>query len=322
MEMLRSFFGVQVFLIGLLCAGAALAAHGGRWSAHLDVFSHFAPLWLAGALLVALYGLTLADPGSRRGLVVVGALGAALALLLIAPEYLRRMGPRAPADAPGQIKLIQFNAWGIGNRAPRETVAWLVGQRADIIVVQEGAALEAEIVRRGGYHAVSGPASVIIFSKAKPLTAQLTPLPGRRAQPPLARATFAHPNGAFTVIGVHFVWPIYGAFHQAQGRAVSEILRQGPTDRTILTGDFNSTPWSFERRREDAMFRLERRTRALFTWPAGAVAPSTPPLPFPLLPIDHVYAGPGWRTVRVERGPKLGSDHFPVVVILAPSVER
>ncbi|MBN8964392.1 MAG: endonuclease/exonuclease/phosphatase family protein, partial [Rhizobiales bacterium] len=30
----------------------------------------------------------------------------------------------------------------------------------------------------------------------------------------------------------------------------------------ILAGDFNCTPWSFSRRREDAMFGLERRTRA------------------------------------------------------------
>ena len=42
-------------------------------------------------------------------------------------------------------------------------------------------------------------------------------------------------------------------------------------------------------------------------------------LPFALLPIDHVYAGPGWRTVRAERGPRLGSDHYPVIVTLAPS---
>ena len=39
---------------------------------------------------------------------------------------------------------------------------------------------------------------------------------------------------------------------------------------------------------------------------------------FPLLPIDHLYAGPGWATVSVRRGPPLGSDHYPLVVTLAP----
>lgn len=44
-----------------------------------------------------------------------------------------------------------------------------------------------------------------------------------------------------------------------------------------------------------------------------------PPTPFPMLPIDHVYAGKGWRAVSVTRGPRLGSDHYPMVVVLAPS---
>ena len=44
--------------------------------------------------------------------------------------------------------------------------------------------------------------------------------------------------------------------------------------------------------------------------------------PLPVLPIDHVYAGPGWATVSVERGPSIGSDHYPLVVILAPVAPR
>ena len=50
----------------------------------------------------------------------------------------------------------------------------------------------------------------------------------------------------------------------------------------------------------------------------GAVDFSVEPID-EVLPIDHVYAGPGWRTVSVQRGPKLGSDHYPVIVTLAPS---
>ncbi|MDE2488701.1 MAG: endonuclease/exonuclease/phosphatase family protein, partial [Alphaproteobacteria bacterium] len=84
-----------------------------------------------------------------------------------------------------------------------------------------------------------------------------------------------------------------------------------------VTGDFNSTPWSFSRRRWDKAFGLIRRDRALFSWPAGKTVWGVKP-PFPILPIDHVYAGPDWATVSIRRGPKLGSDHYPVVAILAP----
>ena len=37
---------------------------------------------------------------------------------------------------------------------------------------------------------------------------------------------------------------------------------------------------------------------------------------------SQVYAGDGLRTVRVERGPNLGSDHYPIVAILAPLVRE
>ena len=41
------------------------------------------------------------------------------------------------------------------------------------------------------------------------------------------------------------------------------------------------------------------------------------PAPFAFAPIDQVFAGSAWRAVSVTRGPKLGSDHYPVVVVLA-----
>jgi endonuclease/exonuclease/phosphatase (EEP) superfamily protein YafD len=83
----------------------------------------------------------------------------------------------------------------------------------------------------------------------------------------------------------------------------------------ILTGDFNATPWSAELRRLDRTLGLSRRDRGLATWPAQ-LSGRTWRLPF--MPIDHVYAGPDWATVSVERGPWVGSDHYPVIVTLTP----
>jgi len=313
MEFLRAFFNAQMLVVGLVSASAALAAQGGRWSPQLDLLSHFAPFWLVGGLAAGLYGLTLGEPGSRRGLVALGVAGVVLATLLIAPEYLRPATPKAAADAPDQIKLIQFNAWR-GSRDIGPALDWLAAQDADIIVLEEGERLREPLAHRTGYHLTQGSESLAILSKARPIAEGVRLPPGRWAQPPLARATFAGPQGAFTVIGTHYVWPVYGGFQLAQGRIVGELLGQFPTERVILTGDFNSTPWSFARRGEDRRFGLERRTRGLFTWPATA--------PIPLLPIDQVYAGSGWRMVSIARGPRLGSDHYPVVVILAPSAAR
>jgi endonuclease/exonuclease/phosphatase (EEP) superfamily protein YafD len=87
----------------------------------------------------------------------------------------------------------------------------------------------------------------------------------------------------------------------------------------ILTGDLNTTPWSFGLQRLDRTLGLVRRDRALSTYPAQLFGR---PWPLPFLAIDHVYAGPGWATVKVERGPWLGSDHYPVIVTLAPVSPR
>jgi vancomycin resistance protein VanJ len=39
-------------------------------------------------------------------------------------------------------------------------------------------------------------------------------------------------------------------------------------------------------------------------------------VPFPFLPIDQLFAGPGWAMRSVERLPRTGSDHYPLRVRL------
>ena len=89
--------------------------------------------------------------------------------------------------------------------------------------------------------------------------------------------------------------------------------------RLIIAGDFNSTPWSFTLRRQDEALGLVRRNQAMLSWPAMAFSRWNIHMPLPFLAIDHVYAGSDWVTLGAERGPALGSDHFPVVVTLALS---
>jgi len=318
MEQLRSLVTAVVTLFALVCAGWALAAHGGRWSVRLDVLTHFAPIVLAAALLCLAYGVVFERGAARGTLSLISLLGVAAATALIVPEYVRRESPMVAATSPDQLKLIQFNTWG-RNHDQDATVAWLKAQSPDILVVEEASIIGPKL-KAGlrGYHVSCGACSVMIFSKARPVARDVPVPPGYgRVRPPIAGATFRDRHGEYTVFGTHYTWPIYGGFQQAQGRVIARVLNQFPKQRLILTGDFNSTPWSFSRRREDAMFGLERRTRALFSWPAGRVSRFGLETPVPLLPIDHVYAGPGWRTVKVERGPRLGSDHYPVIVTLA-----
>jgi endonuclease/exonuclease/phosphatase (EEP) superfamily protein YafD len=120
----------------------------------------------------------------------------------------------------------------------------------------------------------------------------------------------------FIVFGLHLTWPVPPRPHQAQSRAVAERLAVFDRSSLIVAGDFNATPWSFALRRQDARFGIPRLTRALATWPAARTQWGFT-LPFAILPIDHVYAGPSWRLISLRRGPRLGSDHFPIVTVLA-----
>ena len=139
----------------------------------------------------------------------------------------------------------------------------------------------------------------------------------QRGYIPLARATYRDARGEFTVIAVHNAWPT-DQEQERQERRLADIIALSPRERTIVAGDFNSAPWSFARRRWDAEFGLIRRDRGIFTWPARPYRRWSFLGNFPFLAIDHIYAGSGWATVEVRRGPRIGSDHYPVVAILAP----
>lgn len=306
-----------MFAQGLACAVAALIAQGGRISARADILTHFAPFWLAGALVVVAYAFLLAPRPLRTIFLTLGGVGVIAAGSLVLPEYVRPMSPRAPADAAHQLKLIQFNVWG-RNTDLSDTAKWIVDQDPDVVVIEEASpAIRDAILQRRAYHVVCGKCQVMIFSKLPAIDSGVVDTPHGLPRPPIARGAYRSASGDFTVLGTHYTWPTKGSLQQQQGQRLAWILDQYPKDAMILAGDFNSTPWSFSRRREDAMFGLERRTRALFSWPAGEVSHERVKVPFPFLPIDQVYAGKAWRTVSVKRGPRLGSDHYPVIVTLA-----
>lgn len=304
------------WILALAALGASVLSHGGRFSARLDVFTHFAPFHVAMAALALLLAAPAAR-GGRFGLLIVSLLALASALALVVPEWTagRRAATAVPGE-PGQIKVIQFNAWGRNARAD-EAVRWLIAQDADIIVVQEPGRIRDRLVRDAGYHASCAGCGVVVFSKAPPaLEREVNTATGDRVY--IASVTFDDPRGDLTVVGVHMHWPVRFKRAALQTATLRKHLAAVSDDRTILAGDFNSTPWSFTRQRQDREFGLIRRTRGLPTWPAETVSHNRLPAPFPYMPIDHVYAGARWATVGVERGPRLGSDHYPVVVTLAP----
>jgi endonuclease/exonuclease/phosphatase (EEP) superfamily protein YafD len=316
---LRLCITVPLAAIALGCATAALAAHGGRFSIKLDVLTHFAAIYLLAGLLAVVAGLFL----GRHGLtwvVAPGAVAVVASVALMAPEFLVKAGPKATADG-AQLTIVQFNALGDDPKADAPAVTWILAQHPDIVVLEEDSRIGDRLMAEGGFHASGRGCLANIYSKL-PLLADNSLRPGWTVKPKITWATYSDADGEFTVFGVHRAWPTKIARNREETAALDAMVAARPRDRTIVVGDFNSTPWSFARRREDKALGLIRRTRGLFTWPAQQVSHNHLPALFPVLPIDHVYAGDGWRTVAVKRGPRLGSDHYPVLVILESGVGR
>lgn len=299
-------------MAGTSAAAGGLALAGGLdW--RLDILTHFAPAYVAAGFAAALLGL-FAD--GRRWSVGLGAAAVVAGGALIAPEYLRPLDPPAP-PGDAQLRIVQFNAFKRNVDLDR-VVAWVVAQDPDIVTLQEARHdLRDALVRRTGWHVAGRHEHVMILSKARRLA---------MVRPPIAKglpltyvnATYPSPSGPFEVVTTHLDWPTYVS-HGPQLEGLAQVVRQRPRARMIVTGDFNSTPWSYGLRRTDRALGLIRRDRAVFSFPTRIWFWDGPP---PLLPIDHVYAGPGWRTVSVTRGPSLGSDHYPLLIVLAPASPR
>jgi endonuclease/exonuclease/phosphatase (EEP) superfamily protein YafD len=316
---LTFFIGPPLFLAAALCAGASVAAQQGRTSLRWDLLTHFAPIWFAGALACALIALIVFRGFTRLAILAMGLVGVIAAGALMAPEYTRSTGPQAAPDAPGRLKIIQFNVWSHDD-APAATVDWIAAQHPDIVVLEETTPAFRRLVEaRTGWRSACRDCEVMIYSTL-PLAKGYVAADPKVG--PLAHAVIKDAVGPIDVVAVHDAWPTDGGDQQRQEARLARVLAELPRERTIVTGDFNSTPWSFARRNWDKAFGLVRRDRALFTWPAGRITQRRIKVPVPLLPIDHVYAGPAWATVSVSRGPKLGSDHYPVVAILAPVAPR
>lgn len=313
---LNVFLWPPVLLTAGLCATLAIAAQWGRVSLKWDLPAQFAPFWLAGSA-VCLVASLVYRRRLRWTLAAISLVGVAFSATLIAPEFLRPAGPHAPANAPDQLKVVQFNVWH-ENPDPNRILDWLDRERPDIAVIEENspAFRRALTARDRGWSIACLKCEVMILSRRPALSADHAHYRPHDPPGPLTHATFADRRGQFEVVGVHNAWPT-DHDQPAQEARLAAYIAEHRSDRIIVTGDFNSAPWSFQRRRWDRAFGIPRRERAVPSWPARSYK-RLKWFGMPFLPIDHVYAGPAWATVAVKRGPKLSSDHYPLVVTLAP----
>lgn len=317
MELFRLF----AMLLAVGCMLVSMLGVGGAFDYRLDVINHLAPVTLALSLLAAAVQLAFGKTKEKPTL-ACAVLGIVLSAGVMTPELVAKATQRRSAPRGQTIKVVELNLWSLNRHVPA-TVQWLAAQRADVVVLEEvidQTAAVPELLRETyPYRSAcdpEAPCTTLILSRTLPTASGDFPAPDAAGLHSAAWASFGFGASAFTVIGDHAPWPRAKDRQQVQSALLASRMAAFDRPSLIVAGDFNSTPWSFSLRRQDALFGLERRTRALFTFPVHAYSRYHLRAPFPLLAIDQIYAGSSWKTVLVSRSPRLGSDHLATIAVL------
>ncbi len=297
-------------------AGCAAAALLGRadWPWPLEVVSHFQV-----QLLVAALGCAVILGAMRRWLWLAVALaGVAPAAAAVLPYW--TPGPAAyaasPARAAGEIRIVLSNV--LASNPDHDRVRRFVEDSGgDILVMQEFdgrwqhhlAGLKNRYPYSVATHP-SDPMGMAVYSRI-PIESHTAPALGASGRPTFV-VKLNRDGRDFTLVCTHPRQPLPPegfAQRNDQLEQVGEILA-GLSGPVVLVGDLNTTMWSPCFSRLCAAGRLEsaRRGRGvLASWPAFLP-------PVLRVPIDHVLVGPGVAVTACRLGPRVGSDHLPVIV--------
>lgn len=341
---------------GLFCGALFLALVSGfgelgRFFPLLDTLNHFRPFTMVAAiLLLAMAVLAYKRPLRRQTAIWLILFTVAIQGVSLAPEIAQSALSNAkatphPAAKGDVLRVATLNVWGRNSRQQAAAEA-LVRLDPDIIVLQEvwqGQKPLVALLKKTHPHASDcvgvSLCNVAILSKV-PLTNTKVYRPDFRGAGrwtvPVVRADLSVSRGRktfeTTLFATHLTWPNQVPLQKTQMEQLANAVKNAALDKVVLIGDFNSTPWSYGLAYLEDLLTLQRVTHALPTWPSALVPRiqrlvrgrlagyglKPQPLYAPFLPIDHAFIGDGFEAKSVSRHQIPGSDHYAVVLDIAP----
>ena len=274
---------------------------------YIELFSHFRPQYLVGSLL-----LLVVFAIRRRA---IYSLLLVVALTINASYVLPWFGDSEAATGDTRLKFLYANVLST-NRDHGRLLDLIDSERPDIIFLQEMSAhwLEALQPLESDYPFIYSAAREDNFGIAMwsrlPL-ASATHVDSPPLGYPTIIATARIGGTVLTLISTHPMIPLGRdnfAARNAQLQSVAEIVAQ-TSDEVLLLGDLNASVWDRHYRHFEASTGLRNARRGngiLPTWPTF--------MPVAMIPIDHVLVSSRIGIIDIKTGPRIGSDHLPLIV--------
>ena len=303
----------SVTLDGLLQVAAALTVLFSVLTAldtrqhYIELFSHFRLQYLVGSLLLLIVFALRRRAIYSLLLVVALAINASYVL----PWYAKGETPT------GEARLTLLYANVLSTNGDHERLLDLISsEQPDVIFLQEMSThwLEALQTLESDYPFSYSAAREDNFGIAMwsrlPL-ASATHVDSPPLGYPTIIATTRMGGTDLTLISTHPMNPLGRdnfAARNAQLQSVAEIVAQA-SGEVLLLGDLNASVWDRHYRHfeESTGLRNARRGNGILpTWPTF--------MPLAMIPIDHVLVSSGIGAADINTGPRIGSDHLPLIV--------
>jgi endonuclease/exonuclease/phosphatase (EEP) superfamily protein YafD len=283
-----------------------LAAFFGRWSWLLDVLANFRPQYVVvlGAMAAILF------LGRWRKTAGIALAGALVNAVVVVPLFWGG-GTTVPPEEP--LTVLSFNLRASNDRFG-DVVEYIRSVDADVVFLHEvSRPWEVAIESAGlGYQVTKSRSEELIFGtlvlsqSGDEVTSFGFTLEGARAVEVI--------HDGVAMLGIHTLAPtteersgLRNAQLEFAGEWASEQERAH-----LVTGDFNSTPWTYGFRRLQSTTGLRNSQRGF------GIEASFPTVSFFAfrVPIDHLLHSEELVVTDRRLGPALGSDHFPLIVDL------
>jgi len=301
---LKHFFALTAS-IGVLIV--TLLGFQGEWFYFFDLFSHFRVYLAVLSLMFALTAILI----TNRLSIYASILSLMINVATIAPFVLSYGVPSYDKT----FKLVTVNLW-VYNPVKERAIQFLRTSNADVIVLNEASPnwkpylKSLKDIYPYQYFRTNclerGHCQMALLSKEP--WSEIISSNNKANIPTYIMARFLHQDEEITVLGTHLIYPLEKGTAELQARQIDSISKivNNVKGTIVLTGDFNFSQWSFLHRQLIKDTELERAKGGIIaSWISRSL--------FIRLPIDHTYLRSKKGTARMELGPKIGSDHLPII---------